>query len=162
MTKPFALSVIRCVSVDAEDSVVMLARLASGAAGTVEATKIATGSEDELRCEIEGTGGGLRFNLMDPHHLEYYDMSANINPSNPLRGWTRLDTGQRYEFPATRFPSPKAPIGWLRAHVACLANFLQAVAKPQSAAPDLKQGVRVQRLMEAARRAAANSQWVEV
>ncbi|MFO7905720.1 MAG: Gfo/Idh/MocA family protein [Planctomycetota bacterium] len=149
------------VPVDAEDSVVMLARLPSGAVGTLEATKIATGSEDELRCEIEGSRGGLRFNLMDPHHLDYYDMSAHVNPSNPVRGWTRLNTGQRYELPATRFPSPKAPIGWIRAHVACLANFLQAVANRRPAAPDLRQGVRVQRLMEAAHRAAARQQWVD-
>lgn len=150
------------IPVDAEDSVVMLVRLASGAVGTVEATKLATGSEDDLRCEIEGSRGALRFHLMDPHHLEYYDLDAHPNALDQVRGWIRLNTGQRYDFPATRFPSPKAPIGWLRAHVACLANFLRAVANQQSASPDLRRGVRVQWLMEAARRAAGTSQWVSV
>ena len=148
------------VRVDTEDSVVMLARLVSGAVGTLEATKIATGSEDELRCEIEGSRGAMRFNLMDPHHLEFYDAS-----SEPLhgaaRGWTRINTGQRYDAPATSFPSPKAAIGWIRAHVACLANFLQAIADQRPADPDLTQGVRVQQLMHCARRSAAERRWVD-
>lgn len=148
--------------VDTEDSVVMLARLASGAAGTLEATKIATGSEDELRCEIEGARGALRFNLMDPHHLEFYDAVAQAGVCGNVGGWTRLDTGQRYAAPATTFPSPKAAVGWVRAHVACLANFLQAIAEDRPAAPDLQQGIRVQRLMHAARQSAAQQQWVEV
>ena len=57
----------RRVAVDAEDSVVLLARMTSGAQGTIEATKLATGSEDELRLEIHGSQGALRFNGMDPY-----------------------------------------------------------------------------------------------
>ncbi len=149
------------VRVDAEDAVVMLARLTSGAMGTLEATKIATGSEDELRCEIEGSRGALRFNLMDPHHLEFYDAAA-APVCGGARGWTRIDAGQRYAAPATSFPSPKAATGWIRAHVACLASFLQAIADERPAAPDLLQGVRVQRLMHAARRSETERRWVDV
>jgi predicted dehydrogenase len=152
----------RQVDVDAEDSVVMLARLAGGAVGTLEATKIATGSEDELRCEIEGSQGALRFNLMDPHHLEYYDAGAPLPGCGTARGWTRINTGQRYDAPATTFPSPKAAIGWIRAHVACLAEFLQAIAQQRPATPDLRQGIRVQRLMQAAHQSADTGQWVDV
>ncbi len=150
------------VSVDAEDSVLMLARLESGAVGTLEATKIATGSEDELRCEIEGSRGAVRFNLMDPHHLEFYDAVSSVARCGGARGWTRLNTGQRYPAPATGFPSPKAATGWIRSHVACLANFLQAVADQRPADPDLLQGVRVQRLMHTARRSAEERRWVDV
>ena len=148
--------------VDVEDAVMMLSRLESGAVGTLEATKIATGSEDELRCEIEGTRGGLRFNLMHPHHLEFYDAVTPQQHCSGARGWTRLDTGQRYEPPATSFPSPKAAIGWLRSHVACLASFLQAIAEGRPAHPDLYQGIRVQRLMEVIRRSANERRWVDV
>ena len=37
------------VEVDAEDSVHMLARMQSGSVGIIEASKLATGTEDELR-----------------------------------------------------------------------------------------------------------------
>ena len=94
--------------VDAEDCVLVLAELAAGAVGILEASKIATGMEDELRLEIHGTRGALRFNLMDPHHLEYYDATASYPPSGS-RGWTHIDTGQRYEPPAAGFPAPRRP-----------------------------------------------------
>jgi predicted dehydrogenase len=148
--------------VDVEDGVTLLARMKTGALGTIEATKLATGTEDEIRLEIHGSRGALRLNGMDPHHLDFHDATAAEQPLGGLRGWNRIDTGQRYPAPATGFPSPKAAIGWVRSHVACLENFLEAVAKGQPAEPGLIQGIRVQHLMECVRRSATQNCWIEV
>jgi predicted dehydrogenase len=150
------------LSVDAEDCVMLLAHMQSGALGTIEATKIATGTEDEIRLEIHGSGGALRYNGMDPHHLEFHDVTAADVPCGGLRGWNRIAAGQRYPAPAAGFPSPKAAIGWTRSHVACLANFLEAVAADRPAEPGLLQGVRVQHLMDCVARSASIKRWVEV
>ena len=160
--RPSAADPNQRVPVDAEDSVMLVARMPSGALGTIEATKIATGSEDELRFEIHGSKGAVRFNGMDPHHLELHDAGQPDQPFGGSRGWTRINAGQRYASPATSFPSAKAPIGWLRSHTACLANFLQAIADGRAATPDLRQGIRVQRLMDSVRRSAAERRWVDV
>lgn len=151
----------RTVKVDAEDCVMITVRMANGAPGFIEATKIATGSEDELRFEIHGSRGAIRFNLMDPHHLEIYDADAAGSPQGGVRGWTRVDCGQRYAKPAG-FPTPKASIGWLRAHMACLHNFLVCVAEGRPAEPGLVQGIRIQHLIEKVREAAKAGTWVEV
>lgn len=148
------------VPVDAEDAVALLARLRAGAAGVIEASKLATGTEDELRVEVHGSRGALRFNSTDPHHLELYNAEASDRPMGGLRGWTRIDTGQRYPAPAASFPGGKLSLGWLRVHVACLANFLQAVAAGRPAQPGLEQGIYVQELMEAVRVAARTRAWV--
>lgn len=140
----------------------VLARHRSGAMGMIEATKLAQGSEDELRLEIHGSDGALRFNGMDPHHLEVYDATAAEKPIGGTRGWTRLDTGQRYPPPASGFPTPKATIGWLRGHVACLANFLQAVAEGKPGDPGLQQGLYIQHVMECAKESARTEKWVRV
>ena len=149
------------VPVDAEDSVKMLLRARSGATGTIEASKIATGTEDELRFEIHGARGALRFNSMDPHHLQAYDAGSPDRPAGGRRGWTAIDTGQRYPAPAG-FPGPKFVIGWLRSHVACLAHFLDCVAAGRPAEPGLAQGIYVQRLIECARLSAASGRWTRV
>ena len=149
------------IPVDAEDSVRMLVRTQSGAVGTVEASKLATGTEDELRLEIHGSLGALRFNSMDPHHLEAYDARVADQPIGGWRGWTRIDTGQRYPKPAG-FPGPKLAIGWMRVHLACLANFLTCVATGTPASPSLAQGVYVQKLIEGARASAQRRTWVQV
>lgn len=150
----------RSLPVDAEDSVQALVRLQSGALGTLGATKLATGAEDELRLEIHGTRGAIRYNQMDPHHLEVYDATVSDRPLGGRRGWTRIDTGQRYPAPALAWPGAKLSVGWLRSHVACLAAFLAAIREGRPADPGLEQGVRVQYLMDALRRSAAEQRWI--
>ena len=147
---------------EAEDAVAALAVMQSGALGTIEATKLATGAEDEIRLEIHGSQGALRFNGMEPHYLWWHDATAADEPLGGLRGWNRIDTGGRYPRPATRFPTPKAATGWIESHIACLANFLGAVAAGKPAEPGLDQGIRVQRLMDGLRRSAAGGAWVAV
>jgi predicted dehydrogenase len=160
--RPSADDPAQKVAIDAEDAVVLLAQMQSGALGTIEATKIATGTEDELRLEIHGSLGAIRFNGMDAHHLEVYDATQPDQPLGGLRGWNRVDAGQRYPSPAASFPSPKASIGWIRSHVACLENFLEAVAAGRPAEPGLEQGIRVQHLMECVRQSSATKRWVNV
>ncbi|MFH1708219.1 MAG: Gfo/Idh/MocA family oxidoreductase [Planctomycetota bacterium] len=157
--RPSAEDPKKRVVVDAEDAVMMLVKMAGGGSGTIEATKLATGAEDELRFEVHGTRGALRFNLMDPHHLEAYDATESDRPYGGMRGWTRIDCGQRYA-PPGGFPTPKASIGWLRAHAACLHNFLAAVAAGTPAEPGLEQGVRIQRLVDKVRESARREAWV--
>jgi predicted dehydrogenase len=160
--RPAADDPRRKVKVDAEDCVMLLVRMKNGALGHVEATKLATGAEDEMRLEIHGSRGALRFNGMDPHHLEVYDQGAPDKPIGGLRGWTRVDTGQRYPAPASGFPTPKAAIGWMRGHMACLANFLNDVASGRPGDPGLAQGVYIQQLMECCRLSAARGAWTDV
>ena len=150
------------VPVDAEDAVRVLVRTEDGATGFLEASKIATGAEDELRFEIHGSHGALRFNTMDPHVLEVYDRRTSDQPVGGFRGWTRVDAGQRYPKPASGFPSPKNSIGWMRSHMACLANFLMGVAEHRPVQPDLAQGITVQRVIEATRESASTGRWTPV
>ena len=130
----------------AEDFVVSTVRTAAGAPGIIEASKIATGSEDELRFEIHGERGALRFNLMDPNWLDFYDQTDPDGPIGGERGWRRIATVNRYPAPGG-FPTPRCSPGWLRAHVACLHHFLDAIAKGLPGDPNLAHGVAVQRLL---------------
>ncbi|MCL2005427.1 MAG: Gfo/Idh/MocA family oxidoreductase [Planctomycetaceae bacterium] len=148
--------------VESEDAVSMLVRMQSGASGVIEATKLATGNEDEMLLEIHGELGALRFRLMQPHYLEFFDARATDRPLGGDVGWKRIPCGGRYELPDYDFPSPKASIGWMRAHVACLSNFLHAVAEDRQTTPDLYQGIAVDRLIYTVLRSAAERRWVDV
>lgn len=152
----------RKVPVDAEDCLMLLARMANGALGHIEASKIATGSEDEVRFEIHGSKGALRFNGMDPHHLDVWAQAAPSSPLGGVRGWIKVDCGQRYPAPANGFPTPKAAIGWMRGHMACLANFLFDIAAGRPGNPGLAQGIHVQCLVESCKTSARTAAWVEL
>jgi len=132
----------RSAPVTAEDAVFLTVRTQNGAPGHIEASKIATGAVDELRLEIHGSRGALRFNLMQPNFLWYYDQTRPASQ----RGWQALETVQAYPPPAV-FPPPKMAVGWLRGHLACLHNFLSAVAEGRPADPGLEVGVQLQYLM---------------
>jgi predicted dehydrogenase len=140
------------VRVTAEDSVVLAVRAENGALGVIEASKIATGAMDELNIEVDGTQGALRFNLMQPNYLWVYDHTLPA----PERGWRALETVQAYPPPAV-FPSPKAGVGWIRAHAACLHHFLSSVAEGRPASPGLDVGVQLQHLMADAYELAAEA-----
>ena len=140
----------------------VLARMKSGAIGNIEATKLATGTEDEVRFELHGSRGALRFNSMEPHHLEVYDTRSADKPLGGMRGWCRVDVGQRLSAPATGFPTPKATIGWTRVHAACLANFLFDIAAAKPGNPGLRQGIYLQRLMHAVKESAAQRRCLDV
>ncbi len=149
------------VPVRAEDQCTMLLKTADGCLGTIEVSKIATGADDELRFEIEGTRGALRFNLKQPNILQAYDLGAPDSPLGGVRGFTQIDTVGRYDEPA-KLPGPKFSIGWLRGHVHCLYNFLDAIAHQQQPEPSLTNGVRLQRILAALQRSAQSSQWVDL
>ena len=140
----------RRVPVEAEDLAIIIARTADGALGTLEATKIATGTLDELRFELHGRRGAMRFNSMRPNALEVYSVE---DPA----GWRALDTASDYPPPAAKFPGPKFSLGWIRTHCACLANFVQALAEGRPAEPSLAVGIRLQEVMDACYRSAESS-----
>jgi predicted dehydrogenase len=129
--------------------------------GTIEASKIATGAEDELRFEIHGDKGALRFNLMDANYLEAYDLREPEMPLGGQRGWRKIATVQRYAKPAG-FPGPKFGIGWVRGHMHCLYTFLNAIATGQPAEPTLQRGLHLQQMLAAAERSAATHTWEQM
>lgn len=148
----------KMVPVEADDMMVMMARLPDGATGTIEASKIATGTEDELRFEIHGDQGALRFCSMDPNYLDAYSLRVSDAPLGGGRGWCRIACVQRFEKPGG-FPGPKFSIGWIRAHLHSLYNFVEAIANSKQPQPSLQDGLRLQRLLSVAENSALTQTW---
>ena len=152
----------KTIDIDVEDAAVMLLRNNEGVIGTVEASKIATGSEDELRFEIHGRDGAIRFHLMQPNYLEIYDARAKDGDFGGRRGWQQLACVNKYPPPGGKFPNPKFSIGWIRSHVHSLYAFLEAAAQNRPASPSLAEGIHLQRVLEAVRESAESGRWVDL
>ncbi|HSW44321.1 MAG TPA: Gfo/Idh/MocA family oxidoreductase [Phycisphaerae bacterium] len=150
------------MKIDVEDAAVMLLRSADGAVGCVEASKIATGAEDELRFEIHGRNGAMRFNLMQPNYLEIYDCRQSEGDLGGRRGWQQIAAVQKYSAPGGKFPNPKFSLGWIRSHVHGLYGFLECIAADRQPCPSLTDGLYLQRLLEAVRASADKRDWVNL
>lgn len=150
------------VNVEADDLAFMMVKLKNGGTGILEASKIATGVNDELRFEIHGEKGAIRFNLMEPNWLEFYDNTLPDSYYGGNKGYTRIECVQRFKKPGGDFPNPKFSIGWIRSHVHSLYSFLNCVYEKKQASPSFRDGAYIQYVMEQAYKADASKQWVEL
>lgn len=150
------------INIEADDVAFMIARMKNGGTGTIEASKVATGTNDELRFEIHGDKGSVRFNLMEPSWLEYYDNTVSDAPLGGVKGYTRIECVQRFKKPGDGFPGPKFSVGWIRSHVHSLYNFINCVYEKKQASPSFKDGAYIQYVMEQAYKSDTLKQWVEI
>jgi levoglucosan dehydrogenase len=146
--------------VDVDDAAWVQARLASGAFGTVMATRYATGAVDDLNLLIHGQRGALRFQMMEPNWLYVYDQQAAGDPLGGKRGWTRVESIQQY--PGSPVPPARSFIGWTRPLAHNLFSFLSAVTRNADPVPGLEDGLRVHQILDAAYASAESGQWVKV
>ncbi|HSV74320.1 MAG TPA: Gfo/Idh/MocA family oxidoreductase [Chthonomonadales bacterium] len=149
------------VCVDVDDVALIQARMACGALGSIEASRLATGAQDELRFDLHGSRGAISFNLMDPNWLTVYD---NRDPEAPLggsRGQQRLECVARYPKPYA-IGATKSSVGWLQFHAHCLYDFVESVAAGELRRPSFEDGLAAQRVVAACERSSRTGQWEAV
>jgi predicted dehydrogenase len=150
------------VNIEADDVAFMIVKMKEGATGIIEASKVATGANDELRFEIHGDKGSIRFNLMEPNWLEFYDNTLPDVPLGGVKGYTKIECVQRFKKPGGDFPGPKFSTGWIRSHVHSLYNFLSCVYEKKPASPSFMDGAYIQYVMEQAYKSDAEKQWIKL
>ncbi|MBK7711108.1 MAG: Gfo/Idh/MocA family oxidoreductase [Bacteroidales bacterium] len=110
---------------------------ASGAAGTLAASRISSGTGDSLSLELYAEKGALRYSSDRADYFEYYTGESDI--------WHRKVVGSNYK-PVTSFPSGHVPAGWLRAMIHAHYVFLKE-NNSETVIPGIEHGLAVQRLV---------------
>lgn len=145
--------------VSVEDAAWLNVRLKSGARGSIEVSRFATGTLDDLNLILYGEKGALRFSLMDANFLYWFD-SAVHQPDPGLAGWQRLETGQAY--PGAKLPTSRSIIGWTRFHTENLYRFIRSVKDNTAFLPNELDGYEAQAVLEAAYESSASGSWSKV
>ena len=147
---------------NADEAFYALARLKNGACGSFEVSKVTVGTNDDIYVEVFGEDGAIRFDLMQPNFLEFYDNTAQKEPYGGYSGFTKIECTQRYPAPGGVFPSFKSPTNWVRGHVHnmyCLCNDVFSGTKSH---PDFNDGIKVNRIMDAAYKSAVSGKWENI
>lgn len=139
---------------NADEAFYLLARLRSGAVGSITVSKLVNGANDDFNLAVYGEKGSLKFSLMQPNFLYFYDAMSKTPSLGGTNGYTAIECVGRYPEPGGAFPAPKAPSSWIRGHVESMYRFLLAVHTGVQNAPDFTDGAYVQRVMDAAYRSA--------
>ncbi len=147
----------RSGKVTVDDAATALVRFASGAMGTIEATRMAPGRKNFNRFEINGSRGSLAFNLERMNELEVYFESDRRG----LRGFrTILATESGHPFVKAWWP-PGHIIGYEHTFTHTVYDLLEAIAEDRVPSPSFEDGVRNQRVLDAIETAAAKRTWVK-
>lgn len=143
------------VRVDTEDLGFAIVEYESGAAGSVEASKVSPGFEEQMRIEIYGSKGGIRFTIAEPQTL--YLFKRENSRTEKITG------GFEETYPWLTWPAPKSFEGWVYSYLILLKHFLENVAGiKESPVPDLKDGLRSQVLLDGFYRSSLTGSPVDV
>ena len=144
--------------VTVDDAVVFSARFGSGALGSFEATRYASGRKNGLRIELNGSAGSLAFDLERLNELEFYD--GDDTDGGATGGFRRiLVTEPDHPYLSGWWP-PGHTLGWEHTFTNQARDLLTAIADGGQPAPSFGDGLAVQRVLDAvARSAAAGSGW---
>ncbi|MFB6090999.1 MAG: Gfo/Idh/MocA family protein [Halobellus sp.] len=142
----------RPVTVD--DAYTAQVEFESGATGLFEASRTAPGRTNANEIELNGTGGSIRFDLERLNELAVCGADD--------RGFeTILVTDEDDPYLDHWWP-PGHVLGWEHTHVHENYEFLTAVAGDGSFAPDFRDGLEIQRLLDAIQRSDERGEWVSV
>ncbi len=143
-------------TVTVDDAALIMARFASGAIGSFEATRFATGRKNANCFEINGSNGSIAFNLERLNELQVYSRQEDA----ALQGWkTILVTEASHPYAGAWWP-PGHIIGWEHSHTHGVVDLLRGIAVGQSPAPTFADALKVQALLAAIEESAAQGTWV--
>lgn len=134
---------------DVDDCVLFLARFKSGTVGSFEATRLATGNQNNNRLEINGEHGAVRFDFEDMNILWWFDNREEKATS----GWRRIMCTSAGEHPYAGAWWPDGHIiGYEHTFVNMVADMMAVLGgqEPTVPLPDFADAYETQRVLEAA------------
>ena len=144
--------------VDVDDCAVALLRFASGAVGTLEASRFSYGRKNFLTFEISGSNGALAFNWERSNELRFY----STEDRKELQGFRTIIAGPAHPYGEVFWPIPGLGTAFIETQVIQIGDFVGAISGGQPVNTDFEHGWRVQQVMEAILASARNGQWTDV
>jgi predicted dehydrogenase len=143
---------------EVDDAVLVQARFKNGSIGTFEASRYAIGRQNQNVFEIHGSKGMLRFDLEDLNRLEFFDAQG----SPQLQGLADiLVTNPEHPYVGHFWP-PGHIIGYEHTFIATLADFLSSLSAAQPFHANFRDGLEVQRILDAVERSSGQRAWLSL
>jgi predicted dehydrogenase len=145
--------------VTVDDAALFTARFDSGALGSFEATRFASGRKNAIRLEVNGSDGSLAFDFESMNELQFHDHTEDVETA----GFRRiLVTEPTHPYTAAWWP-PGHGLGYEHTFIHEVVELVSAIGAGRSPAPSFADGLQVQQVLAAVERsAAACSSWEQV
>jgi predicted dehydrogenase len=146
-------------AVTVDDAALFLARFQSGALGSFEATRFASGRKNAIRLEVNGSDGSLAFDFESMNELQFHDHTEDTETA----GFRRiLVTEPTHPYAQAWWP-PGHGLGYEHTFIHEVVDLVSAIGEGRSPAPSFADGLQVQQVLAAVERSAgAASCWEQV
>jgi predicted dehydrogenase len=158
--RPIALGSKEKAPVDVDDIVLMQARMADNTLGSIEISRMGTGVTNDMKFEIFGQSGALRFNSEDPSWLEVFDVRDSDKPTGGMSGFRKVQTVSRFDGHIA--PDWSMAPGFSTTFVESQYGFLQAVSDDLQPVPTFRDALHIQQVMQAALLSSSEHRWVSI
>jgi predicted dehydrogenase len=141
--------------VTVDDATTFLARFASGATGTFEATRLAPGRRNHNSFEVNGSRGSLSFNLERLNELEVYFEEDAAG----LQGFRTINVTEAvHPYTANWWPAGHI-IGYEHTFTHAIMDVLEGIGKGVNPGPTFEEGFAVQAVLDAVERSVQTQAW---
>lgn len=147
----------RTAPVEVDDQAQALVRFADGAAGTLEASWIASGRKMALAYEITGSKGALAFDQERLNELRLFTFG-----NRRLDGFRTILIGPEHPPYGAFCPAPGHQLGFNDLKIIEVKLLLDAIAGKAPPEPDFAAATRIAQVVEAILRSAAERRWVRL
>ncbi|MGI9456744.1 MAG: Gfo/Idh/MocA family oxidoreductase, partial [Aeoliella sp.] len=144
------------VSVD--DCSMWLAKFASGALGSFEATRLAPGRKNYNRFEINGSKGSLVWCFEDMNFLDYY----STEDTSTAQGFRRIMATEGEHPYAGNWWPPGHLLGYEHGFTHAVYDLLEDIANDRPCWPDFRDGAQCVAILEAVDASIASGSWANV
>jgi predicted dehydrogenase len=141
--------------VTVDDAAVFLARFGGGALGVFEATRFATGRKNAIRIEVNGSRGSLAFDFEDMNVLHFYDNDESAETA----GFRRIVVTEAVHPYVAQWWPPGHGLGYEHGFTHQVVDLVGAIGRGEQPLPSFADGLRVQRVLDAVERSAADGSW---
>ncbi|GAA0404527.1 Gfo/Idh/MocA family oxidoreductase [Microbispora corallina] len=139
-------------TVTVDDAALFIGRLSGGGLASFEATRFATGRKNALRIEVNGSLGSLAFDFEAMNELWFHDHTLD----GAEAGFRRvLATESSHPYVGAWWP-PGHGLGYEHSFTHEVKDFIEAIAAGTAPEPSFDDGLRVQRVLAAVERSAAD------
>lgn len=142
-----------------EDWIGALARFDSGAVGTFEASRVATGPRAQYTVEVYGTAGSLRWDFQRLNELQVALAEPGPGGTTGLPGYTTVLAGPEHGEFARFQPGAGTSMGFDDLKVIEAAGFLTSVRTGRQHGPSVADGLAAAEVCHAILASAADGTW---
>jgi predicted dehydrogenase len=141
-----------------DDASAFMGRFQNGSLALFEATRYARGHKALYTLEINGEHASARWDLHDLHRLQWFDH----RDEGTLRGWRSIHVSDGDHPYMKHWWVPGLQIGYEHTFIHQFADFLDAAARGESAAPTFRDGLATDVVTDAVLKSAKSGRWEQV